>query len=151
MTARDYIFVAILCAIITGTLPAIVEIMISSKEPTVTGKVDNIREDQSEEVADSLIADQSEEVVDSVEWKKLTSNVVYKAESDGIVAAFSSGKGKVSRGVILDGDTQDSLEWRTRFNPYDGAILPVQKGRFWLVQTIGETPKSIKVQWLELR
>ena len=85
-----------------------------------------------------------------VDWVFLMYNVAYRAETDGIVSAFSGGDGDVAEGVIFEGASQDSLEIRTRFGRYDGAVLPIRKGRYWLVQTEGGGERNLTVQWLAL-
>ena len=147
MIARDYIYVTVLCAVITATLPTILERLIPPDMPEqLRADTQRILENQS---GKSVNTDGGN-IITGGEWVTFKPNVVYKARSNGIVAAYSGGKGKVSKGIILEGGTEDTLESRTRFQKYDGAVLPVQKGRFWLVQGSGGTSKSITVQWMKL-
>ena len=86
-----------------------------------------------------------------VEWRILEPNVVYRAESHGFVAARSGGNGKVIAGLIREGPDPSSLDTRTRFQAYDGAVLPVLEGRYWMVQAYrGGDGTSISVQWLPM-
>lgn len=84
-----------------------------------------------------------------VEWRILEPNVVYRAESHGFVAARSGGNGRVMAGLIREGPDPSNLDTRTRFQAYDGAVLPVLEGRYWMVQAYREGDvNSISVQWL---
>ena len=85
-----------------------------------------------------------------VEWIRYRANVTYLASTDGIVSAFSGGDGAVTGGVVFEGASQASLEVRTRFGRYDGAVLPVREGRYWLVQAEGGGGRNVEVQWLGL-
>ena len=82
-------------------------------------------------------------------WQTLEPGIVYMAESDGYVTAFSSGTGTIE-GAILDGPSPDKLSWRTRFLALSGATLPVKDGRYWTVIPVRPERGSvdtIKVQW----
>ena len=83
-----------------------------------------------------------------VAWIRYRVNVPYRASTDGIVSAFSGGDGDVTGGVVFEGASIGSLEIRTRFGRYDGAVLPVRKGRYWLVQAEGGGDRNLEVQWL---
>ena len=85
-----------------------------------------------------------------VEWVRADPNVTYLAETDGIVSAISGGDGIVKEGVIFEGGTEQFMDVRTRFGRYDGAILPVEKGRYWQVKSEGASQDTIQVQWLAL-
>ncbi len=86
------------------------------------------------------------------DWQPLKPDVVYQAKSAGVVAALSAGSSRsMGTGVISVGRKKNALHWRTRFNEYDGAVLPVPKGRYWTVHTNSGDPKSIRVQWLPMR
>ena len=84
------------------------------------------------------------------DWETFQHNVAYHAETDGIVSAFSGGDGVVTEGLIFEGASQGTLEIRTRFGRYDGAVLPVRQGRYWLVQYESSDEQTIEVQWLPL-
>lgn len=121
---------------------------LSEKIISVESEVDELRK---------LVDDLSEAVYSPrppSDWEKMQVNTVYKAETNGLVSAQSGGEGKVSAGIILEGPKQN-LVWgknaRTRFGRYDGSILPVQKGRWWKVQSIGEGDSdTITVYWMPL-
>ena len=85
---------------------------------------------------------------DTGEWVRVDPDVTYLAETNGIVSAISGGDGIVKEGVIFEGGTVQSMEVRTRFRRYDGAILPVRKGRYWKVQSEAAGNDTILVQWL---
>ena len=88
------------------------------------------------------------------DWETLKPDVVYRAESVGFIAAYSTGMrtGDVKSGVIKEGPAPDKLSARTRFATYDGTVLPVRRGRYWTVEPRGPgTDESNVVQWLPLR
>ena len=88
------------------------------------------------------------------DWETLKPDVVYRAESVGFIAAYSTGmrKDDVKSGVIKEGPAPDKLSPRTRFATYDGTVLPVRRGRYWTVEPRGTGKnKSIVVQWLPLQ
>ena len=87
-------------------------------------------------------------VTSKVEWITYKANVTYLASTDGIVSAFSGGDGAVTGGGVFEGASATSLEVRTRFGRFDGAVLPVTKGRYWLVQVEGSGQRNVEVQWL---
>ena len=95
---------------------------------------------------------EADKPLEDADWQILAPNVVYRAESNGFVATYSGGTGKVRVGVIREGPAADNLSWRTRFTRYDGTVLPILKGRYWMVEARGEGDNnSITVQWLPMR
>lgn len=81
-------------------------------------------------------------------WIELTKDVVYKAESDGFVAAYTGGNSPADEFVIDVGERIDRLPVRTRAGRYDGTVCPVSKGDYWRVRSFGEG--SITVHWLPI-
>ena len=101
-----------------------------------------------QDIGDTVVETQGNS--ESADWVILKHNVVYRAETDGIVAASSGGDGDVAAGLVLEGASQSGLRLRTRFGKYDGAVLPVRRGRYWMVQAEGAGERNIEVQWLAL-
>ena len=83
-------------------------------------------------------------------WELKEVNRAHQADSSGFVVAYSSGEGTVAPGGILEGPMENALQLRTRFTKYDGAMLPVWKGRWWKVKAQTGDPKSITVYWIDL-
>ena len=90
-------------------------------------------------------------------WQPMDACETYTAPTFGFVSAFSGGDNPPGNVWILEGPPGNSpLEVRTRFNKYDGEVIPVFEGHRWKVAPNkgGETTcsdsvkKSIVVQWL---
>ena len=81
-------------------------------------------------------------------WKPLEPDLVYRAESDGFIAAFTGGKNPARRLMVYTGQDQGSLDLRTRSGRYDGTVCPVTKDHLWTVKTDG--PGSVTVYWLPI-
>jgi len=82
------------------------------------------------------------------QWTQgLKAKVAYKAENDGFVAAVTGGKNPAKGIELLSGPSPNGLVMRTRvWSAYDGAILPVRKGDYWLVSPTSNG--DVNVQWL---
>lgn len=73
-------------------------------------------------------------------------NVAYKAEQNGFLSVYTGGDAPAKGADLLTGKAQHLLETRTRAGgPYDGAVLPVAKGEYWLVKP--QSPGSVFIQW----
>ena len=87
-----------------------------------------------------------------VEWEEVKlDDLPRRAETDGIVAVYSGGDGRVQSGYVYEGPrpSESHLKARTRFGEYGGTSLPILKDRWWSVRPKDERyPSGIKVQWL---
>ena len=117
----ERVIVPVIVAII-GTLGAITE-----KPHPGTGSIDG-------------------ELVGFGEWKAFEANVVYKADSDGFVAAFTHGTNITNNLRIRVGGAPTTMERRTRAGKWDGTVCPVPRGHYWKVETKGHG--EIVVHWL---
>ena len=85
-------------------------------------------------------------------WQKLKPNLVYRATSDGFIAAYTGGKNPAHQFAVYTGKEQDSLAWRTRAGRYDGTVCPVPEGHFWTVRALDTDGSPVQgevtVQWL---
>ena len=148
------ILISALVTAIGGIAETSVPYLFESKSPTEQERSSVTRKaiDPEKEEADE--SSQSGDVKSG--WIQLAANTVYKSESNGFVAAYTSGPNEiVARGGIEEGPSQDRLVRRVRFKEWDGAVLPVHKGRYWSVvanRGHGEnahlTQKGVVVQWL---
>ena len=83
-------------------------------------------------------------------WTPLQQNVAYEAKSDGYVSAISGGNRPANGVAIYAGQTPGDLKLRMRgYGAYNGALLPVRKGDYWLVRG-AESGGEITVSWLAL-
>ena len=83
----------------------------------------------------------------SSSWQQMKAGVVYRAETNGFVSGYSGGN-KPGEGVIRQGSTATELPWRTRFNHYNGAVLPVREGEYWMVEVLDDRADGVTVQWI---
>ena len=78
-------------------------------------------------------------------WESRNPNLVYQANSDGFIAAYTAGNSPAQDLMIYTGRKQDSLFLRTRAGRYDGTVCPVPKGHFW---TVKGGSGGLAVHWL---
>ena len=146
MKVSEYFYVSVSSAVMAGTLLYFINGYLDRLKEN--SAVENNNKEQAYPVAETPVAETP--VAETGGWVDLEANTVYQAESNGFIVTYSGGKGKVARGVIREGNSpsKNDLPWRTRFHDYDGAVLPVQKGRYWLVEALDGPSKSITVRWL---
>ena len=79
--------------------------------------------------------------------ENLKTDVAYPAQSDGFLVVFTGGGDPAKGADLLTGDSAEKLTTRTRVGgPYDGAVLPVPQGHYWLVRP--RSAGTVNVQWL---
>ena len=90
------------------------------------------------------------------QWERYKPDVIHRAKSDGFVAAYghspagttAAGVPRTGTGLIKEGASAAAMATVTRFGAgYQGAVLPVAKGRYW---TVKHNPNSgrVMVHWL---
>ena len=158
MKVSEYFYVSVSSAVMAGTLLYFINGYLDRLKEN--SAVENNNKEQAYPMAETPVAETpvaettpvaaETPVAETGGWVDLEANTVYQAESNGFIVTYSGGKGKVARGVIREGNSpsKNDLPWRTRFHDYDGAVLPVQKGRYWLVEALDGPSKSITVRWL---
>ena len=82
------------------------------------------------------------------DWEQdLKTNVAYPAKGDGFLVVYTGGNNPANGADMLTGPSSEKLVTRTRVGgPYDGAVLPVCQGHYWLVRP--RSAGTVNVQWL---
>ena len=78
-------------------------------------------------------------------WIRADVRIVYRAETDGFVAAYTNGGNDGLR--INVGRSPDRLATRGRARSYDGAMTPVSKDHYWVVIP-NDHSGDVRVSWL---
>ena len=80
-------------------------------------------------------------------WQEeFAKDTVYKAASDGFIAAYTGGNNPADGVLIYVGENQNKLAVLTRTGRYDGAVCPVGKDQYWMVKS--NNGGRITVHWL---
>lgn len=70
-------------------------------------------------------------------WKRMETDVTHEAESDGFVVAYAHGNRPYKEAVFHEGPARDNTVWRARISQHNSMTIPVRKGRFWRVESVG--------------
>ena len=94
------------------------------------------------------------------EWKIITPNEIFMAESDGFLSVFSSGKGAKAKFTLNTSETKELTEkltpeesssaTRSRAGRFEGATIPVKKGHFYKVYVFEGETKDVEAHWLPI-
>ena len=85
------------------------------------------------------------------EWERVGVNEALPAETDGLLMAWSGGGSpNVARFALQTGESEDSLKSRSRAGQYEGALIPVRKGEYYLIKSSKGDPMSITAYWLPI-
>ena len=84
-------------------------------------------------------------------WEERKHSVVYKAETDGFIAAATAGNSAAKGVSVRVGKVSDAskLSLLTRSLQYDGTVCPVPKGSYWVVERSTNSGRAI-VSWLPI-
>ena len=73
------------------------------------------------------------------------------AETDGLLTAHSGGKSpNVAEFALQTGESEDKLKSRSRAGPYEGALIPVRKGDYYMIKSSKGDRRSIIAYWLPI-
>jgi hypothetical protein len=72
-------------------------------------------------------------------------NVAYQAVQNGFVAAYSGTSKPAKNTILRSGPAPDQLSARTRLGEFEGSVMPVTKGQWWMVDREGSG--TVTVQW----
>ena len=84
-------------------------------------------------------------------WEERKHSVVYKADTDGFIAAATGGDSAAEGFDVRVGKVNDASELPilTRSLRHDGTVCPVPKGSYWVVERFRNSGYAI-VSWLPI-
>lgn len=88
-------------------------------------------------------------------WVPIPVNRALQAESDGFVSAYTHSH-KAATLSLRIGKSESDLNkkdraMRSRANAHDGAVMPVKKGQYYLVNADAGSPEFVEAYWLPIK
>ena len=85
------------------------------------------------------------------DWEPVVVGQIHRAESDGILTAYSGGNGDVGRILLMTAESESGLVTRSRGARFDGAAIPVKRGHYYQVRMRSGSRGSVTAYWLPAR
>ena len=84
------------------------------------------------------------------DWKPVVVGEIHRAESDGVLTAYSGGRGDIGRTWLETGESEDRLVARNRGGQYEGGAIPVKKGHYYRVRMRSGSRGTVTAYWIQV-